>query len=158
MNLDRLIIDGHNLLHKVPELARLQQDDPLAARHRLVRMIEPVAPQFAENTIVVFDGREAGADTALSSERFEVLFAPAHLTADTVIERLVQRVERPGRTLVVTSDLAEHRTVVSAGAQSMSCEEFLSHCEQRKKRAPKPRTQCPPGKTPRLGDFFPDGL
>jgi predicted RNA-binding protein with PIN domain len=57
---------------------------------------------------------------------------------------------------VVTSDHAEHATVSSAGAQVMSSQEFIAQCEQDARRPVSKRT--PPGKEPKLGDLFPDGL
>ncbi len=156
MHYEWLIIDGYNLLYKVPELARMLGTDIQGARHRLVRMVEETAHNMARQTTIVFDGREAGSDTALSSKYLEVFFSPGNLSADSVIERLVYKSPTPGKTLVVTSDHAEHDTVSSAGAQTMSSEEFMAKCETNAKKTVSKRT--PPGQEPKLGDLFPDGL
>jgi predicted RNA-binding protein with PIN domain len=156
MHYDWLIIDGYNLLHQDDELAGLLRADLQNARHRLVRGVEETAHAMAPQTTIVFDGRETGRDAALSSRYLEVFFSPAHLSADTVIERLVCRYAAPERILVVTSDRAERDTVASAGAHTMSCEEFLDRCRADSGKAAPKRT--PPGKEPRLGDIFPDGL
>ncbi len=156
MQYEWLIIDGYNVLHQVEELAKLLRTDLQGARHRLVRMIEETAHNMAKQTIIVFDGREAGSDTSLSSKYLEVFFSPGNLSADTVIERLVCKCPKPGKTLVVTSDHAEHDTVSSAGAQTMSSEDFMARCERDAKKTVSKRT--PPGKEPKLGDLFPDGL
>ena len=155
MHYEWLIIDGYNLLHQVPELAKMLGTDIQRARHRLVRMVEETAHGMARQTTIVFDGREAGSDAALTSKYLEVFFSPANLSADTVIERLVCKFENPERILVVTSDHAEHDTVSSAGAHTMSSEEFMAKCEADAKRAiPK---QMPRRKEPKLGDLFPEG-
>ncbi len=151
-----LIIDGYNLLHKVPELAQMLGSDIQGARHRLVRIAEETAHNMARQTTIVFDGREAGQDTALTSKYLEVFFSPGNLSADTVIERLVCKFEHPEKILVVTSDHAEHDTVSSAGAYTMSSEEFMDRCERESKKKISKRT--PPGKEPKLGDLFPEGL
>lgn len=154
MQLDWLIIDGYNLLHQVDELATLTRTDLMAARNRLVRLLENTAHRMAPQTTIVFDGRDAGIDPALTSPHLEVFFSPGNLSADTVIERLVSKYAEPERILVITSDHAEHATVSSAGAQVMSSQEFLARCEQdARKNADK---RIPPGKTPKLGDLFPD--
>ncbi len=153
---DWLIIDGYNLLHKIPELARLLETDIGSARHRLVRRIEATALAMARQTTIVFDGRGAGTDPALTSRHLEVYFSPANLSADSVIERLVCRFPAPGKILVVTSDHAEHDTVSGAGAQTMSSEEFADRCGRRGATPAGRRT--PPGREPRLGDLFPDGF
>ncbi len=154
MTYEWLIIDGYNLLHKVPELARMLGTDLQGARHRLVRMVGETAHNMARQTTIVFDGREAGSDAALSSKHLEVFFSPGNLSADTVIERLVCKFEGSGKILVVTSDHAEHDTVSSAGAYTMSSEEFMDRCERESKKKVGKRT--PPNKEPKLGDLFPD--
>ena len=156
MRTDWLIIDGYNLLHQVDGLAALLRSDLMAARQRLVRFVENTAHRIAPQTTIVFDGREAGADQALTEKHLEVFFSPSNLSADTVIERLVCAYPDPEKILVVTSDHAEHATVSSAGAQVMSCREFIAQCEQDARRTVSKRT--PPGQEPKLGDLFPDDM
>jgi predicted RNA-binding protein with PIN domain len=156
MQVEWLIIDGYNLLHQIDELAELIHTDIQTARHRLIRLVENTAHRLAPQTTIVFDGRAAGSDPSLDSKHLEVCFSPANLSADTVIERLVTKYPAPENILVVTSDHAEHVTVSSAGAQVMSTQEFFARCEQDSRRSASKRT--PPGKEPRLGDLFPDGL
>ena len=156
MQYEWLIIDGYNVLHQVEELAKLLRTDLQGARHRLVRMIEETAHNMAKQTTIVFDGREVGSDAALSSKYLEVLFSPGNFSADTVVERLVCKLPNPGKSLVVTSDHAEHDTVSSAGAQTMSSEEFMDRCKRESKKKISKRT--PPGQEPKLGDVFPEGL
>ncbi len=156
MQYEWLIIDGYNLLHQETELAKLLRTDIQGARHRLVRKVEETAHNMARQTTIVFDGREAGSDAALSSKYLEVFFSPGNLSADTVIERLVCKCPTPGKTLVITSDHAEHDTVSSAGAHTMSSEEFMARCQTDAKKTVQKRT--PPGKEPKLGDLFPDDL
>lgn len=156
MKTEWLIIDGYNVLHQIEDLAELIRTDLQAARHRLVRQIENTAHRMAPQTTIVFDGREAGGDTSLTSSHLEVCFSPGNLSADTVIERLVTKFKTPEKILVVTSDHAEHATVSSAGAQVMSAQEFIAQCERDSRRPVSKRT--PPGQEPKLGDLFPDGL
>jgi len=151
-----LIIDGYNLLHQSDDLAELIRRDIATARHRLVRLVENTALRLAPKTTVVFDGREAGSDASFTAPHLEVFFAPGNLSADTVIERLVMTYSSPEKILVITSDHAEHATVSSAGAQVMSSQEFIARCEQDGRRSLSKQT--PPGKEPKLGDLFPDGI
>lgn len=151
-----LIIDGYNLLHQVEELVELMRTDIMSARHRLVRQVEDTAHRMASQTTIVFDGREAGSDASLTSKYLEVLFSPSHQSADTVIERLVCKSSTPRKILVVTSDRLEHDMVSSAGAQVMSSQDFMALCAQYSRRPISKRT--PPGKEPKLGDIFPEGI
>lgn len=156
MNPDWLIIDGYNLLHKKTELAELVRRDIHLARNRLIRLIENTAIKIAPQTTVVFDGREAGQDEALTSKHLEIYYSPANLSADNIIERLVNKYPNPEKIRVVTSDIAERQTVSSAGAQTMFAEEFLAQCEiEERRKIPK---QTKPGQKPKLGDLFPDGF
>lgn len=150
-----LIIDGYNVLHQVDELAELLQSDIQMARHRLIRMVENAALDMAPQTTIVFDGREAGADPAMTSKHLEIFFSPSNLSADSIIERLVCKCHTPEKIRVVTSDRAERDTVSSAGAQTMSSEDFITYCGAHAKRPLIKKT--PPGQKPRLGDLFPDG-
>lgn len=156
MKPDWLIIDGYNLLHQVEELAKLVETDLMTARQRLVRLAENTAHRMAPQTTIVFDGQDEGQDAALTARHLEVFFSPGNLSADTVIERLVSKYDRPEKILVVTSDRAEHATVSSAGAQVMSSQEFFAQCQQDARMTIGKRT--PPGKEAKLGDFFPDGM
>ena len=151
-----LIIDGYNLLHQVDGLAGLLRNDIQLARHRLVRMVENTARRLAEQTTIVFDGREAGQDDALTSTGLEIYFSPSDRSADTVIEQLVERYPDAEKILVVTSDRAEATTVSSSGAQVMSASEFIAQCERDATKTIEKRTR--PGEEPKLGDLFPEGL
>jgi predicted RNA-binding protein with PIN domain len=154
MRLEWLIIDGYNVLHLVSELKKLLNSDIELARHRLIRMIEGSAVRMARQTTVVFDGKEAGQDAALTSKHLEIYYSPGKHTADTIIERLVARFPTPGKILVVTSDRAEANAVLSDGAQVMSSQEFIDQCAI---NARKPIQPCMrPGEKPKLGDLFPD--
>lgn len=156
MRPDWLIIDGYNLLHTIEELKALLSSDIEMARHKLVRKIENTAHRMAEQTTIVFDGKEAGQDAALTSKHLEIFFSPGKHTADTVIERLVAKFPKPEKILVVTSDRAEANTVLSSGAQVMSCMEFMAQCEIDDRK--QPAKQIRPGEKPKLGDLFPDGF
>lgn len=154
MKFKLLIIDGYNLLHCFEELVHLLRKDIALARHRLVRKIEETTRNLAEHTIIVFDGREAGQDPALSSAHVEVRFSPGNISADGVIERLVCQSDEPDKILVVTSDHIECDNVLSGGAQTMSSDEFKARYEADARRTYARRT--PPGEQPKLGDIFPD--
>ena len=156
MNIKWLIIDGHNLLHKQPDLVSLLNKSQEQARTALVRLIEPLAIRIADRTTIVFDGKERGNDPILSTKQIQVIYAPAQLTADGLIERLVLQSGEPRSICVVTSDRLEQQTVSSAGAQTQSSEDFL--CQQNSPQKNTYSTRMRPGQKPKLGDIFPDGI
>ena len=149
-----LIIDGYNLLHTDSSLVKCASTHLQEARDRLVRLIEKTAFQTAKHTIVVFDGQSAGEDSALSTGVMEVIFSPSNLTADSLIERLVERCSDPEKVLVITSDHAEQITVQSTGAHVFSSAEFMEQCLRANKRPTVTTSRSTP--TSKLGDFFPE--
>ena len=153
----RLIIDGYSLLHRDPSYASTLRRSITLARQQLVRTLEPLAGILADQVTIVFDGvDQGGRGEGYESKAIELIFSPAHHTADTVIERLVHEDPRPSEVLVVSSDRRERETASAAGAQTLSCGDFIEQCESQRKEWRR-QTGSMKGKTPRstLGDFFP---
>lgn len=150
-----LIVDGYSLLHRDPDFAGKIKGNLQSARQQMLRKMEKTATIFSGRVTVVFDGKESGGGDASQTSPLEIIFSPAHQTADTVIERLVsEAVDRSG-ILVVTSDRLERETVTAAGAQAMSCASFLEmQSDDRAHVREKLKRQSRVGK-PTLGDFFP---
>ena len=155
-----LIVDGFSLLHRDEKLAAVLQAGRLfEARRLLVQGLDRIAGALAARTTVVFDGRrEGGSGDEAIDVSIEVVFSPSHLTADSVIERLVQAATPAAGILVVTSDRLERETVGAAGAESMSCGDFLDLCRREEahlRRRAQPASGAGPAPRPTLGDFFP---
>ncbi|MCF7837731.1 MAG: NYN domain-containing protein, partial [Candidatus Marinimicrobia bacterium] len=103
---------------------------------------------------VVFDGRGEQPSVESLPPGVEVVFTPGRQTADSYIERLVCAAARPERIWVVCSDRAELDTVTAAGAQGMSCRQFIETVVSTAATlAGVRRMTRRPGA--RLGDFFP---
>ena len=151
-----LIVDGYSLVHRDPETRSLPAVNLMLSRERMVRKLESVAGAIAEKVTVVFDGRDdpAGAEDVVAG--IQVVYSKGGMTADTVIERMVHAHAQPGEILVVTSDRRERETVMAAGADTISCGDFLDLCERtRRQMLPRPSSRAPRFKDPTLGDFFP---
>lgn len=151
----QFIIDGNNLIHRHPELSALARTDFATARQRLVALIDAFAGGDDEIT-VVFDGTTAGPAKEFEGSNTHVEFSPRHLSADTVIERMVSRSKDPARITVVTSDRGEREAVEASGGASMSCIAFIELLEQRDQQLRRQTRKDPPKN--KLGDFFPDGM
>ena len=156
MRYRKIIIDGYSLLHRDPALAPLLKGNLMTARQRLIQSVERVVGSLGDHTTIVFDGRGGASDRALDSTLVEILFSPSNKTADTVIERLVHADAQPDQVLVVTSDRGERETVTAAGAEVMSCAQFIDLSRRQEsdtRQAAKKTQQARP--KPTLGDFFP---
>ena len=157
MPLRWLIIDGYSLLHRDPAYADILRRSITLARQQLVRAVEPLAGSLAQRITIVFDGvSEGGAGEGYESGAVELIFSPAHQTADAVIERMVHEAPEPTQVLVVSSDRRERETASAAGAQTMSCGDFFEHCEALRREVRRQGGSIS-RKAPRatLGDFFP---
>jgi predicted RNA-binding protein with PIN domain len=150
-----LIVDGNNLIHRDPEQRRQASSGFEQARHRLVRRVESLADVY-ERIVVVFDGRGEAVQSESPLPNVEVLFSPGHLTADSVIERMVYNAPDRERLLVVTSDRPERDAVEAVGAASMSCASFLELLERHEREVNTRIGRTAKGALgARLGDFFP---
>lgn len=128
MSAGHVIVDGYNLLYAHPQYGPLIREDIDAVRARLVADLAGYA-EGGRRTIVVFDG--AGNPSADGSPhhlgRLTVIFSPAGVTADAVIESLAQRYrERGEQVLVVTSDNETRNTVVSGSVSIISADRFAA--------------------------------
>jgi uncharacterized protein len=156
MQTDWLLIDGNNLIHREAAERGAPIGDFKAARWRLARRLDELAGRLAARVTLVFDGTRGGRDDAFETASLEVLYCPAHVTADTVIEQLARTSRHPERVLVVTSDRAERDTVEAAGAGTESCGHFLDRlADARRELDLTLGARHARGRGASLGDFFP---
>ena len=150
-----IIVDGYSLLHRQAKPGK-RPSELLMARQQLVRRLEEVVGSLAARITVVFDGTARGGREGYEASSIDVVFSPSHQTADTVIERMVHDAGKAAGILVVTSDRLERETTAAAGADTMSCGDFLDLCERTRSRLSRHTSvhQKKPGA--QLGDFFPD--
>jgi predicted RNA-binding protein with PIN domain len=127
MALVRILVDGYSLLHNWPELAPGKPRHSAAARDELIRLLTLYQDTSIAPITVFFDGSfpKSGMPRAASIHPVEVLFSSAGQTADQMIERAAHRFAAYGEVLVVTDDHAERETVLSLGASTSSCRNFV---------------------------------
>jgi predicted RNA-binding protein with PIN domain len=148
-----LIVDGNNLMHADAGLSATADFD--VARRKLVRRIEEIAATWKRITIV-FDGRREAGTTEKAGGNLEIVFAPRHLTADSVIERMAHSATMRDELLVVTSDRGERELVEALGVVTISCRTFLEQmAEHRRRLASGLRNSRENSGAVVLGDFFP---
>lgn len=128
-----LLVDGYNIVHAWPEMRRLLiREGRDVARARLVERLRVLHDFERVRVSVVFDGR--GADIAIERPTphttFSVLYTPAGMTADDVIEQLTVQSAAPRAVFVATADQAERDTVEAAGAQTLSPEQLAEWIER----------------------------
>jgi len=118
-----ILIDGHNLIGRLPDL---HLDDP-EDEAKLVARLRGYAARTRKRVTVVFDqGLPGGHSLALSGGGVEVVFASAGHAADGILRERIRHARDLRGLTVVTSD---QRIVVAAearGAQVVSSEEFAA--------------------------------
>ena len=114
-----LLVDGHSVIHAWPALRSLHATQPSQARRQLIRELSFLHDSGRWAVTLVFDGQAGGKEES-PSDSLAVLYAPAHATADSLIERIVQAHAGKGEIGVVTADHAEITAVESFGAFGFS--------------------------------------
>lgn len=126
---EKLLVDGYNVLHHSRKLQRLMRQDMETAREALIDKVAHYCIQTGHQVTIVFDGRGLQVVQKVAHYRsvpsMDVLYAPGHLTADAVIERMVYQEPRKMEVAVVTSDRGVRDLCRGMGALVMDANHFL---------------------------------
>lgn len=118
-----VLIDGHNLIRKLPDISLSDADD----EGQLIEKIMRYRARTGRRVTIVFD---SGGAYKLSATKqhggITVRYAPHGITADTLIIKQLRRERNPKEVLVITSDRAIQRVATQVGAQIMLSEAFAA--------------------------------
>ena len=127
----KYIIDGYNLIHKIPQLAgkRLRSQ-----REGLLRLLEGTSAQNPQlkNLTVVFDGRAEIISGHIRSS-VKTIFSKNE-SADKKIKQIVESSSFARDTAVVSDDREIRFYIGSLGAKKVSVREFLKKISRRRQR------------------------
>jgi hypothetical protein len=132
----RLVVDGYNILHAWPDLARSMRTESLEdARRRLVVRLGEYRASTGNEVLVVFDARRRtpGSLDREVVEGVEVQYGSARESADHVIERLMYEASRRGTVLemvLATDDHLQRDLVRGMGVPTMSSHALLAEVER----------------------------
>ena len=126
--MERIIVDGYNIVHAWPPLQRLLADTSLAAaRDRLVDRLSVLGLVTGAEVTVVFDAHHSAARSN-SEEHVEgvrVLFTRQGHSADHAIERIAYQAAGSGDVITVaTSDRFQRDLVRGMGGAVISALEL----------------------------------
>jgi predicted RNA-binding protein with PIN domain len=126
--MDRLIVDGYNVVHAWPSLKRLLSEASLeAARDSLVERLSVLGMVTGADVTVVFDAHHS---TAMSNSRetvdgVHVVFTRKGHSADHAIERIAYQATNAGDVITVaTSDRFQRDLVRGMGGAVISALEL----------------------------------
>jgi predicted RNA-binding protein with PIN domain len=115
------IIDGHNLISKLPGLSLSLPDD----EERLLALLERYCAVGGHRVEVYFDGAPAGQAGMRKYGRVRAYFVSHHSSADEAIRRRLVSLAKSARNwLLVTSDRVVQAAGREARARVISSEDF----------------------------------
>jgi len=135
-----LLIDGHNVLHAWEDSRVLMKTSAESARAHVISAGVLIHDYENIRVSIVFDGKggEIGIEHPGRDAGCSVLYAPASMTADDLIEQMVGASERSQDYVVATGDRMERETVEALGAECVSpsfLEEWVVRCRSRQSAA-----------------------
>ena len=115
------LIDGHNLIARLPDISLDDPDDEA----KLVIRLRGFVARRRNRCAVVFDGGLPGGFSAMSNSAVKVTFAAdQHSNADRVIEKRIRNTPEPANWTLVSSDNELRQVARLRGMRQMSSNEF----------------------------------
>lgn len=127
-----LFIDAHNVIFSCPELKALLLCNQDAAREALATRVLPIHDAESFRVVLVFDSRQFSAAVmrTQSSSNLEYVYAPADLSADGAIEKMLARLQQPEQAIVVSHDRWVRESTLVQGAQAMRPTELFGWADR----------------------------
>lgn len=102
--MNKIIVDGYNVIHRIPELRHFLDVSLERAREELLRLLKSYLLNKKLKITVVFDGQHPmGREQELSTPKLRVVFSNHPFKADPYIKRLVAK-EKNKKALAMVSD------------------------------------------------------
>ena len=126
------LIDGHNLVGRLPDIGL---DDPDDESKLVLRLRSWAAGSRKRRVTVVFDrGLPGGLDRGLSTGKVKVVFASTGRSADSVLIKRIKSIENPREYTLVTSDRYILREAGTRRMPVLKAEEFAAKLAQEKEK------------------------
>ncbi len=125
--MERLLVDGYNVIHAWPELKGLMKHSLEDARDRLVDRLAVYSQVTGADVTVVFDAHKTAALASAEEMRsgVRIVFTRKGMSADHVIERMAYRLAGDRDPLMVaTNDRFQRDLVAGMGGAVISAEEL----------------------------------
>ncbi len=133
---DTYYVDGYNVLHKSSLLRPLALEDFEAARDALIDKVALFCVGSGKRAVIVFDGRgrhqPQNAPPPPGVSGLEIVYSPANLSADAVIERMVYKAGNRLDIVVVSNDRGLREVCRGMGALVMEADNFLATVRETK--------------------------
>ena len=117
-----LIIDGYNLINKLPSLIDAKDKSIEHARDKLFDLVQAYCDYSGVEGIIVFDGQ--GPERTIEEKNPTIIFSRSGESADTVIESIIYNSTDKENTRVVSDDVALINMVTGMGVFTISTSAF----------------------------------
>ena len=143
-----LILDGYNVIHAVPQLAKRLDQSLEAARQALIEFCADYRARRGDvaQLYIVFDGDEAYAGPGQSRLGVTVLFSRRGEEADERILGLIRSGDGRSRFVIVSDDTYIFNNARAHGARVMPVRDF--YAQRRAADSPRQDRLGPPEKIP----------
>lgn len=131
-----LLIDAYNVVCATESLRATMQGNLDVARDQLAERVRSIHDAEGVHVALVLDSRNARlqVEHPYKKKTFEYVYAPADVSADGVIERMVARIKKSGEVTVVSNDRMVRETARANDALALRPEELFEWargCENR---------------------------
>lgn len=122
-----LLIDAYNVICATESLREAMQSNLDSARDMLADQVKSIHDAEGLHLAMVLDSRNDRLEVEhpYGKKSFEFVYAPAEVSADGVIERMVARVKNPGDATVVSNDGMVRESARANGAIALRPEELF---------------------------------
>jgi predicted RNA-binding protein with PIN domain len=123
----QLLIDGHNLIGRMPNLRLDDPDD----EEKLLEYLRRYRARTGHSLVVVFDAGQVYHPAKTKQQGgITIQFAPHGKTADQIIIQRVHRVKNPQGVMVVSSDRTVRQAAQQARVRILDAKEFARQLVQ----------------------------
>ena len=134
-----LLIDVYNVIHAIPSLRKRLTDGLDSAREALADAVLPIHDGEGFHVVLVLDSGNDRVETdyPYGKKTFEYLYAPAALSADGAIERVIARLPNPSGAYAASNDNMVRESIRALGANALRPEELMdwaAGCRDRMQR------------------------
>lgn len=121
------IIDGYNVLHKIPQLRNLMNQSLEIARQKLEQYLRSYQGTKRIKVILVYDGERLNCQVPnYSTANFKIIFSHAPVKADPVIKKLIKKNSNPKQLFVITADRDILQFAKACSANTLDPHAFFS--------------------------------
>jgi predicted RNA-binding protein with PIN domain len=143
------LIDGHNLIAKLPDIRLSDPDDEAQL---IMKLRQWTAAGRKRRATVYFDGGlPGGAAPHFSGGRIKVIFASVGREADELMIGKIKKVHNPPEYTLVTSDRAIRSVAKKRGMPLLSSDEFAAWLVEEAEERERPQPP-PPGEEPLVSE------